>query len=84
MVQERHDRLDAAGAQPFQTRSRPGEIVALPKDRIPARRDAQVGDQIDVVGARVVAGLGKLIADRRRIDPRNRRLGTRPEFDRAK
>ena len=81
MMQQRHDRLDAARPQPFEAQRGPIEIVVFPQDRKTGCCDLQIGNQIDIAQARAKARLGALIAHGRGADPSDARFGRRPDLD---
>jgi hypothetical protein len=54
----------------------------FPQHGIPATGNAEIGDAIDVVGARRPARLGGLIAHRQGVDAGDGRFRRRPDFER--
>jgi hypothetical protein len=92
VMQQRYERLDAVlreqGEPPLRPRiiagARAVALDVLPKHRIAARGHAERGEPFDIALAPGVPRLLTLIAIRRRIEPRDRRFGRRPNLDIAR
>src|SRR5205085_7379750 len=90
VMKQAADHLDAERLQLREARVGPGKVAAvgvawrdtLPEDGIANGPDAQARDQVDVPGAKAMAGLDELVAPAV-ADARNRAFRSGPELQRS-